>query len=218
MKTIAYLRVSTEDQDLEKDKGSILLLANRLKIEPVEFVEEKISGKISWKKRKIYDVVHSLKRDDNILVTELSRLGRSMLEIMEMLAAASERKINVYAIKGDWKLDGSIQSKIMAMIYSMFSEIERDLISTRTKQALQARKERGEKLGRPEGSKSSLLDPKIEYIQDAINLGWQKKTIAKMLKCSDSMLYQFCSRRKIKKCDVVNNTEHIIVQGLLNEY
>ena len=98
MKTVAYLRVSTIDQDLNKNKADILKLANDKKLGNVKFVEEKISGKVNWKKRKIYDIVRTLKAGDNIVVSELSRLGRSMLECMEILSVATERKINIYAV------------------------------------------------------------------------------------------------------------------------
>ena len=86
---------------------------------------------------------------DAIIVSELSRLGRSMLECMEILSIAAEKKINVYAVKGHWQLDGSMQSKIMAMVFSMAAEIERDLISQRTKNGLARVKAEGKKLGNP---------------------------------------------------------------------
>jgi DNA invertase Pin-like site-specific DNA recombinase len=103
----------------------------------VNFVEEKVSGKISWKKRKIADILDASQQGDNIIVSELSRLGRSMLECMEILSIATQRGINIYAVKGDWQLTNTIQSKIVAMAFSMAAEIERDLISKRTREALQ---------------------------------------------------------------------------------
>src|SRR6266581_2620628 len=151
-KTIAYLRVSTIDQDIEKNKAAILRLANSKMLGHVHFVEEKVSGKVSWRKRKIADIVETAQKGDNIIVSELSRLGRSMLECMEILSIATQRGINIYAIKGNWQLDNSIQSKIIAMAFSMAAEIERDLISKRTKEALVARKKAGITLGRPRGS------------------------------------------------------------------
>ncbi|MCK5742548.1 MAG: recombinase family protein, partial [Chlorobi bacterium] len=89
MKTIAYLRVSTADQDLEKNKIDILKLANEKKLGNVEFVEEKVSGKVSWRNRKLFEVFQKLEKADNLIVPELSRLGRSMLEIMEILSISS---------------------------------------------------------------------------------------------------------------------------------
>ena len=98
-------------------------------------MEEKISGKVSCRERKIAEVLESLKTNDAIMVSELSRLGRRMLECMEILSVATQKRINVYAVKGTWRLDQSIQSKIIAMAFSMAAEIERDLISQRTKEA-----------------------------------------------------------------------------------
>ena len=100
----------------------------------------KVSGKKSWKQRKIKDVIDNLDNGDRIIVPELSRLGRSMLEIMEMLSVSKQKGISIYAVKGGWELNGSIQSKVMAMAFSIAAEIERDLISKRTKEALRARK------------------------------------------------------------------------------
>src|SRR5712692_9536244 len=135
-KTIAYLRVSTIDQDIEKNKAAILDLANSKHLGHVDFVEEKISGKVPWKQRKIAVILEGSEKNDTIIVSELSRLGRSMLEFMEILSIASQKGINIYAIKGNWQLDNSIQSKIIAMAFAMAAEIERDLISKRTKEAL----------------------------------------------------------------------------------
>jgi len=135
---IAYLRVSTLDQNLEKNKADILHLANNKNLGKVEFIEERVSGKISWKQRKIGPLLEELKKGDTILLSEFSRLGRSMLECMEIISIAVEKGINIYTVKGDWQLDDTIQSKVMAMVFSMAAEIERDLISKRTKEALQS--------------------------------------------------------------------------------
>ena len=106
MKTTAYLRISTIDQDIEKNKSDILKLANEKHLGHVEFVEEQISGKVSWKKRKIYPIIQDAQKDDVLIVSELSRLGRSMLEIMEILSIATEKQIKIYSVKGNWHLDG----------------------------------------------------------------------------------------------------------------
>lgn len=159
MKTTAYLRISTVDQDIEKNKSDILKLANEKRLGYVEFIEEQISGKVSWRNRKIFAIINEAKKDDVIIVSELSRLGRSMLEIMEILSIATQKQLKIYSVKGDWHLDGSIQSKVMAMVFSMASEIERDLISSRTKEALRFKKENGIKLGRPKGVGTQRIWP-----------------------------------------------------------
>jgi DNA invertase Pin-like site-specific DNA recombinase len=125
---------------LLKNKADILYLANDKGLGQVEWVEETASGRVSWKKRKIAEILDQLQSGDTLLVSELSRLGRSMLECMEILSIASQKEISIYAVKGNWQLDNSIQSKIIAMAFSMAAEIERDLISQRTKEALAAKK------------------------------------------------------------------------------
>lgn len=196
MKTISYLRVSTIDQDLEKNKADILKLANDKQLGHVKFVEEKISGKVSWRKRKIHDIVYSLSAGDNIIVSELSRLGRSMLECMEILSIATDRKINIYAVKGNWNLDNSIQSKIIAMAFSMASEIERDLISSRTTEALRSLKLRGVKLGRPVGSGTSKLDQYKPEIEGLLLNGATKRFIANRYDISEQGLFHWLRQNK----------------------
>lgn len=196
-KTIAYLRVSTVDQDLEKNKAAILNLANEKSLGKVHFVEEIISGKVSWKNRKIATILDELKKGDVIIVSELSRLGRSMLECMEILSIATQKEISIYAIKGNWQLDNSIQSKIIAMAFSMASEIERDLISKRTKEALQVRKASGMSLGRPKGSGKSKLDLFQPEIEALIENGSTQRFVAKRYGTTAGNLNVWLKKKKI---------------------
>jgi DNA invertase Pin-like site-specific DNA recombinase len=194
-KTIAYLRVSTIDQDIEKNKSAILALANHKVLGHVHFVEEKVSGKVSWRKRKIAEILETSQKDDNIIVSELSRLGRSMLECMEILSIATQKGINVYAVKGDWQLTNSIQSKIVAMAFSMASEIERDLISKRTREALQVKKQNGMKLGRPKGIGKSKLDIFRIEIEALLKNGSTQKFIAKRYHTTEANLHHWLKQR-----------------------
>ena len=198
-KTIAYLRVSTIDQDIEKNKSDILALANQKVLGHVQFVEEKVSGKISWRKRKIAQILDTAQKGDNIIVSELSRLGRSMLECMEILSIAMQKGINVYAVKGDWQLTNSIQSKIIAMAFSMASEIERDLISKRTREALQVKKQNGMKLGRPRGVGKSKLDPYRVEIEALLKNGSTQKFIAKRYGTTEANLHHFLKQRGLAR-------------------
>lgn len=177
-KTVAYLRVSKLEQDLEKNKMDILKLAHTEQLGQVQFVEEKVSGKVSWRKRQIADVLENAQPGDNLLVSELSRLGRSMLECIEILSIATEKGLHIYAVKGNWRLDGSIQSKIIAMAFAIAAEIERDLISQRTTEALQARKQQGMPLGRPKGVGKSKLDKDRVQIEALLKNGSTKTWIA----------------------------------------
>jgi DNA invertase Pin-like site-specific DNA recombinase len=196
-KTIAYLRVSTIDQDTEKNKTEILKLANDKDFGKVQFVEEKASGKKSWKERKIKQIIDDLKEGDRLIVPELSRLGRSMLEIMEMLSIAKDKGIYIYAVKGGWELNGSIQSKVMAMAFSIAAEIEHDLISKRTKEALKARKAQGIKLGRPKGAGKSKLDKYREEIIALLKNGSTKKYVAKKYGTTSPNLINWIKKNNI---------------------
>lgn len=197
LKTIGYLRVSTIDQDLEKNKHEILALANDKDFGKITWVEEKVSGKKSWKERKIKDVIDSLGNGDRIIVPELFRLGRSMLEIMEMLSIAKDKGICIYAVKGGWELNGTIQSKVMAMAFSIAAEIERDLISKRTKEALKARKAAGVKLGRPKGPGKSKLDKYREEIVALLKNGSTKSYVAKKYGTTLPNLYNWLKKNQI---------------------
>lgn len=194
-RTIAYLRVSTADQGVEKNKSDILHLANDKALGKVEWIEEQASGRLSWRKREIAQALAELQSGDNLIVSELSRLGRSMLECMEILSIASEKKINIYAVKGNWQLDQSIQSKILAMAFAMASEIERDLISQRTKEALAAKQRAGIKLGRPKGIGSSKLDKHQPEIEALLKTGSTQRYIASRFNTTESNLSRWMKKR-----------------------
>jgi DNA invertase Pin-like site-specific DNA recombinase len=198
-KTVAYLRVSTDEQDLKKNRADILHLANEKSLGKVHWIEETISSRISWKKRRIAQVLGKLADGDNLIVGELSRLGRSMLECMEILSIATERHINIYAVKGNWQLDGSIQSKIIAMAFSMAAEIERDLLSQRTKEALAARKRAGMKLGRPIGPGKSKLDQYRPEIEAFLKNGVKQKFIAKRYGTSEVNLSLWIEKHGLRQ-------------------
>jgi DNA invertase Pin-like site-specific DNA recombinase len=198
-KTVGYLRVSKADQDLEKNKADILSLANEFDLGKVEFVEEKASGRISWKKRKLADVIDRLGTGDSIVVSELSRLGRSMLECIEVLSIAMEKGVRVYAVKGNWRLDDSIQSKIVAMAFAMAAEIERELISQRTKEALRARKASGVTLGRPRGIGKSKLDKFRPEIEALLANGSTQKYIARRYDTTQANLHNWLKKHGIRR-------------------
>jgi DNA invertase Pin-like site-specific DNA recombinase len=198
-RNVAYLRVSTVEQDVEKNKSEILHLAHDKGFEKVEFVEEKVSGRIHWKQRKIGEILESLNSGDTLLLNEFSRLGRSMLECMEIISIATQKGINICTVKGNWQLDGSIQSKVMAMVFSMVSEIERDLISKRTKEALQTRKDSGKKLGRPKGPGKSKLDAYRMEIEALLQNGSTKKFIAQRYNSTPANLHNWMKKNDITK-------------------
>lgn len=198
-RTIAYLRVSTADQDLDKNKFDILQLANAKGLGQVAWVEEKVSGRVSWRKRTIATLLDQLQRDETLIVSELSRLGRSMLECMEILSIASQKGIHIYAVKGNWQLDHSIQSKIIAMAFSMAAEIERDLISQRTREALAAKKKAGVKLGRPRGTGTSKLDPYRPEIEALLANGSTQKFIAGRYGTTEANLSRWLKKHGLRR-------------------
>ncbi|MCG8372493.1 MAG: recombinase family protein [Balneolales bacterium] len=200
-KAVGYLRVSTTDQDLDKNKSDILMLANQKRLSHVEFVEEKASCKISWRKRAIATIIDDLGDGDCLIVSELSRLGRSMLECLEILSVAMQRGICVYSVKGDWQLDHTIQSKIIAMAFSMAAEIERDLISQRTKEALRARKAAGASLGRPKGPGKSKLDPFRPEIEALLANGATKAFISTRYQTTPANLTNWMKKNGITRVD-----------------
>jgi DNA invertase Pin-like site-specific DNA recombinase len=198
-RTVAYLRVSTADQDLDKNKADILHLANDMALGHVEWVEEHVSGSVSWRKRGIAWALDELQAGDTLVVSELSRLGRSMLECMEILSIASQKGINLYAVKGNWQLDGTLQSKIIAMAFAMAAEIERDLISKRTKEALAARKRAGKKLGRPRGSGKSKLDKFRPEIEALMANGATQKFVAQRYGTTEANLSRWLKKHALRR-------------------
>ncbi len=196
-RTIGYLRVSTDEQDLEKNKAAILLLANEKRLSHVEWLDEKVSGTKDWKKRKLGEVMSTLKSGDTIIVSELSRLGRSTLQILEVMKEAKEKGIAVHAVKGGWTLNGTMESKIVLQVLAMVSEIERDLISARTKEALKALKASGVKLGRPKGPGKSKLDAYREEIIALLKNGSTKTFVAKRYGSTPENLWNWMQKNKI---------------------
>ena len=196
-KTVAYLRVSTAEQDTEKNKAEILKFANEKRFGNVRFVEEKVSGAKSWQERKLKGVIDGLKKGDRLIVPEFSRLGRSMLEIMEILKVAHDKGIAIYDIKNNWDLNGSIQSKVMAMVFSIAAEIERDLIRKRTKEGLQAARAKGKLLGRPKGPGKSKLDAHREEIIALLKTGSKQVYLAKKYGTTQPNLHNWLKKHTL---------------------
>jgi DNA invertase Pin-like site-specific DNA recombinase len=197
-KTISYLRVSTFEQDTEKNKAAVLKFANDRDFGKVQFVEEKVSGTKSWKERKIKKIIDDLGEDDRLIIPEISRLGRSMLEIMEILALAKEKGIAIYDVKNGWELNGTIQSKVMALVFSIAAEIERDLISKRTTEGLRVARAKGKLLGRPRGPGKSKLDKHREEIISLIKTGSTQVYIAKKYGTSQPNLYNWLRKNVLQ--------------------
>lgn len=196
---IAYLRVSTDRQDVDNQRHGILEYANKNSLTDLNFVEDTASGKIKWRQRKLGEILTQLTLGDTILFSEVSRIARSTLQVLEVLEHCTIHKINVHIVKQNMIFDGSMQSKITATVLGMAAEIERDFISMRTKEALAARKKAGMILGRPKGpAEKTKLDKHRAQIQDLVNKGVSKRSIAKIIECAPSTLYDYIKRKKIK--------------------
>jgi len=195
MSTKGFIRVSTLDQDTEKNKLDILKFANHMKLGNVEFVEEKVSGTKDYKKRKLGELLETMSKGDVLIVPELSRIARSTIQILEVIQLTQEKGITLYSLKENFcNMDNSIASTVTKTIFALVAQIERELISLRTREALHARKAQGIKLGRPKGKGKSKLDEHKEDIVKLISLGVPKTMVAKQYKTSVGNLYNFLSR------------------------
>jgi DNA invertase Pin-like site-specific DNA recombinase len=199
VRTMSYLRVSTDSQDVEKNKAAVLDFANSHDFGKVEFVTETASGKKSWKDRAIASIIDELGAGDRIIVPELSRLGRSTLEVLSILEAAKRKGINIYSVKEAIILNGddSMQAKVMSTMLALFADLERDFISQRTKEGLKARKAAGVQLGRPKGPGKSKLDEHREEIIALLKSGSTKVHIAKKYKTSQVNFYNWLKKNDI---------------------
>lgn len=193
MTTYSYLRVSTLEQNTEKNKLDVLKFANERKLGNVEFVEEQISGKSNFKKRQLGALLNKMQKDDILIVPELSRIARSITQIFEVIDITKQKGIALYSIKEDFSNnDKSITSTVTTTVFALVAQIERDLISLRTIEALQSKKAQGIKLGRPKGKKGkSKLDENKEEILKLVELKVPKTIIARQYNTSVANLHRF---------------------------
>ena len=151
----AYLRVSTDGQDVENQKLGIIEYAAARNIRIDKFIEDVVSGTKDWQKRALGTIIESAKAGDILLFAEVSRVARSTLQCLQVLQIAADKQLVVHVAKQQMIFDNSLNSKIIATTLSLASEIERTFISMRTKEALKKAKENGKILGRPKGKKST---------------------------------------------------------------
>lgn len=190
-----YIRVSNEKQTLENQKFEIKKYAKEHELLIGEWTEETISATKKLDERKFGQLLKKMQKGDQLIVTELSRLGRNLMQIMKILHDCMEKDVMVYTIKERYELGNNINSKVLAFAFGLSAEIERNLISQRTKEALARRKAEGVILGRPKGRKSdhlkltgkekeisTLLNKKISYSGIARILGVHRITVATFAK------------------------------------
>ncbi len=190
-----YIRVSSDKQTVENQRFEIGKFCNNNNITIDAWVEETISGMAKVENRKLGKTLNEMKKDDILICSELSRLGRNLLMIMGVLNECMNRDIQVWTIKDNYRLGSDISSKVLAFAFGLSAEIERNLISQRTREALARKKAEGVVLGRPKGSKSAktkltgqekrikeLLDKRVSYSAIGRILGVHRLTVSSFVR------------------------------------
>jgi DNA invertase Pin-like site-specific DNA recombinase len=201
-KTIAYIRTSTDKQDLGTQKLEILEWARKHDLKVDEFVEITISSRKTTKQRRIDEVLATLADSDTLMVTELSRLGRSTAEVVALINELVSRNIRVIVLKQNLDIhQHDMNSKIMITLFSLFAELERDLLSLRTKEALATKKLQGVSLGKPKGTiQKSQFDADLVRIKELLSVGLSVRKIAKVLGYTNHLaLNTYINKRKIRE-------------------
>jgi len=202
MKTVAYLRVSTGGQDLTNQKLAILDYARRHRFTVAQFVEAQLSSRRTRQREQILQTIEALQGGDRLVVSELSRLGRGLGQIIQVVDQLLRKGAGLIAIKESIRLEGQqdLQTKVTITLFGLFAEIERDLISERTKEGLVAARTRGRLLGRPKGSLGpSKLDGKEGEIQMLLGKQVSQASIAKILDVAPSTLHSFIRSRRLER-------------------
>lgn len=195
-----YLRVSTKNQELQGNKESIICKCTELGYNAAKilWVEETVTGKKHWKLRKLNEIVEQIKKGDVFITFEISRIGRNYLEIIEFLSVVLQKGGKTEFCKGNFKVDNSIGSQALTFAYSISAQLERELISQRTKTALENRKNAGLPVGRPKGTLKLKLDNELEPIRKMVKNGVKLKVIAKKYNVSQNTISNFVKRHNIK--------------------
>ena len=188
-----YIRVSTDRQTVENQRFEISRFAQQQNLQIDGWIEETISGTKNYTKRGLGRLLKKVQKGDLIICAELSRLGRSLFMIMEILNICMNKECRVWTIKDGYRLGDDIQSKVLAFAFGLSAEIERNLISQRTKEALARKKAEGVILGRPKG-KSLIPNPQCEknreWIREMLSRGMPKSDIAQNLHIARGTLYR----------------------------
>lgn len=184
MTIYAYLRVSTEQQSVEAQRGAVVEFAvKRNLIGQITYFEDTVSGyKVSWRKRKLKKLIDQLQAGDVVIFPEISRISRKLVEILEVLEILSTKQITVYVIKPEFSIEDTLMSKMFVMMMGFFSETERMLISQRTKEGQAAARARGNFAGRPKGSaETRMLDEWGDKIFHWLSLGLMQVDILRLI-------------------------------------
>ncbi len=196
MTVFGYIRVSSNKQTLEHQRFEIEQYMKKEGLKVNVWIEEKISSRKPLKKRKLGELLETLQKNDILIACEISRLGRSLLEVMRILEICLNKNCQVWTLKENYRLGNDIQSKVMAFAFGLAAEIERNLISQRTKSSLANLKAAGKKLGRPLASESQSLklSKNTKKIQNLLKKGTSKSQIARTLGVQRSTVSRFIKR------------------------
>lgn len=204
-KIVAYLRASTNKQDLNHQKLEILEFAQNNKLTISNFIEITISSRKTSKQRRIDELMDMLHEADTLIVTELSRLGRSTAEVIVLVNELVNRDIRLIVIKQNLDIHKhDMNSKIIITLFSLFAELERDMISIRTKEALSAKKAKGIILGKPKGTlQKSKFDKDVEKIKELLSYELSARKIAKVLGYTSHIaLNTYINKRKLRESKI----------------
>lgn len=198
-----YIRVSSDKQTVENQRFEINQFCNREKLSIDGWIEETISGTKSYNKRQLGGLLKKIQKDDLIICAELSRLGRNLFMIMEILNICMTKEAKVWTIKDNYRLGDDIQSKVLAFAFGLSAEIERNLISQRTKEALARLKSEGKTIGRSKGKRNNNLNNKCiskhTYIIKKLQEGASIPTIAKKIRVARGTLYRYLAYTGIRE-------------------
>ena len=205
--TYGYIRVSSDKQTVENQRFEINNFCKRENLKIDGWIEETISGTKSYNKRALGKLLKKITKDDLIISAELSRLGRNLFMIMEILNICMTKEAKVWTIKDNYRLGDDIQSKVLAFAFGLSAEIERNLISQRTKEALARKKAEGVILGRPKGKKCA----EEKYAC------FKKKTLIKELLANGTSLRQIAKICKVDRNTVARYVKEFLYKETENE-
>ena len=197
MAVVAYLRVSTEKQFLENQREEITRFAEKNGLIIDKWYTETVSGSVSSKQRKLSGVLDRMRPGDSLIVTEISRLSRTLLEIMTILNSCIKKEVILYSTKEGYVFQNDINSKVLGFAFGLMAEIERNLISMRTKEALARRKQEGVQLGRRKGDrpKMKILTENKHHLFKERKKGASCSELARQMGVSRTTMFRFFSKR-----------------------
>lgn len=207
-KIIAYLRASTDKQDLSHQKLETLEFARKKGLHIDDFIEATVSSRKTQKQRRIDELFEQLTGTDTLIITELSRIGRSTAEIIGLINTLVKNNVRVMVIKQNLDISKQdINSKIIITLLSLFAELERDIISLRTKEALHAKKIKGQFLGKPKGTlQKTQYDKDIDKIKELLGYGLSIRKIIRFLGYGSHIsLYMYVNKRNLRMSAKANS-------------